>query len=416
MPKRAVAIIVDPYSSGAYYAHAFNKANVDVVAVQTANKAPDVYAASYKPEEYKQIFIYEGSLKGLASQIKQLDPICIVAGCESGVELADQLCCLLLPNLSNDPGKALVRRHKGRMMEAVADAGITTAKQLCTEDEEKVATWLVDEGLNNSNFVIKPPKSASTDSIYKVNAADNNWQGIFRSLLNVHNRLGILNDQLIVQEFMHGTEYVVDTMSYEGEHTISNICRYQKISNDRHIAMYDYMEWLSSDIELYQELQRYAYSVLNALGINFGPAHIEIMHTINGLRLIEVGARAHGGGHPCYNMVATGDSQLDRTVRYFTKQRPISNSYDLLINMMVVFFVCMKEGVINNLEHTVEKIKSLSSYHHVSIQVKNGDSVAPTKDLFATLDLGFVVLAHQQKEQLLQDYKAIRKIEQELVV
>ncbi len=214
---------------------------------------------------------------------------------------------------------------------------------------------------------------------------------------------------------MQGVEYVVDTMSYVGKHTISNICRYQKIRNDKHIAMYDYMEWLPSDIELYQELQQYAYSVLDALGIKFGPAHIEIMHTDNGLRLIEVGARAHGGGHPRYNMVATGDSQIDRTVRYFSRQQPVSETYDLLINMMVVFFVCMREGVISNVEHTVEKIKSLPSHYHVSIHVKDGDHVAETKDLFATLDLGFVVLAHRQKEQLLQDYKAIRQIERELI-
>ncbi len=194
MPKRPIAIIVDPYSSGAYYAHAFDKASVDVVAVQTARQPPEVYAASYKPEEYKQIFVYENNLEDLISQLKLLDPLCVVAGCESGVELAEQVCSLILPHLSNDPKKAVARRHKGRMMDAVTNAGIATARQLCTNDQQAVANWLLEEGLNSSSFVIKPPKSASTDSVYKVNAADNDWQVIFNSLLNPHNRLGILND------------------------------------------------------------------------------------------------------------------------------------------------------------------------------------------------------------------------------
>ncbi|NEN95548.1 MAG: hypothetical protein F6K50_08420 [Moorea sp. SIO3I7] len=48
------------------------------------------------------------------------------------------------------------------------------------------------------------------------------------------------------------------------------------------------------------------------------------------------------------------------------------------------------------------------------IKISNNDWLEPTKDLFASLDLGFFVLAHEDESQIMADYRLIRSLEQQL--
>ena len=43
------------------------------------------------------------------------------------------------------------------------------------------------------------------------------------------NKLDIVNEELVVQEYVVGVEYVVDFFSYEGNHVVCDICRYKRL-------------------------------------------------------------------------------------------------------------------------------------------------------------------------------------------
>lgn len=406
------AVIVDPYSSGAFYAPAFAKQGVPVIAVQTALTPPDVYATSYRPEDFQQILVAEGDLTQLVAKLKVLKPRCILTGCESGVELTDAIAPLVVKNVANDVSKSSARRHKGDMAKAIIQAGLAAIPQLCTRDKEKVRAWLEHEGLNGHDLVIKPPKSASTDGVTRIRQGEG-WEEIFDGMLNTTNRLGLINDELVIQEYISGVEYVVDTVSYEGMHSVSDICRYTKIDNGNYMAIYDCMEWLPPTVPVYAELVNYTKSVLDAVGMRFGCAHVELMLTSSGPRLIEVGARPHGGGHPRFCRVATGDSQVDRMVSYFMGDRYIPPSFKLMQSVLVVFLICKQAGYVRNAE-VLNQVSDLESYYDATIHIYNDDWLEPTKDLFASLDLGFVVLAHEDRQQVMQDYQQIRAIERQL--
>lgn len=409
---RGPVVVVDPYSSGALYAPAFKQFGVSVIAVLSSSTPPEVYASSYRPEDFSQIIIADDDLLKVISQLKQLHPRCILPGCESGVELADILAAHVVKDVANLAEKATARRHKGDMATAVAQTGLPIIAQICTDNADSVEDWIKQENLGGFDLVIKPPKSASTDGVTKISNGIG-WRNIFTNMLGTHNRLGILNDKLVVQQYVTGTEYVIDTFSYNGSHSISNICKYNKIDNGFYMAIYDSMEWVSPKIEVYDELVNYACKVLNAVGMRYGPAHIEIMLTEGGPRLIEIGARPHGGGHPNFCRIATGDSQIDRAVKYFTWQGYIPNSFDLICNVMVVFLICKTEGMVENVE-ILNKARDLCSHYFSLIHIKNNDWLIPTRDLFASLDLGFIILAHESYEQIVLDYKHIRELEQQL--
>jgi biotin carboxylase len=409
-----VAVVVDPYSSGNLFAPAFRAAGLRPVAVTSAAAPAAVYAASYRPGDFDLVLNGEGGLDGVVGAVRGLDPVCVLPGTESGVELADQLAAAVTPGQANVPALAAARRHKAAMSRAVAAAGLPTIRQICTASAAEVAGWLDRSGLAGRDLVVKPPKSAGSDGVCYVPAGAD-WRPAFAALLGERNKLDLVNDQVLVQEYVTGTEYVVDTFSHDGRHTVVDICQYRKIHNAGQMAVYDSMRWLPHAPAEHGELLAYTTAVLDAIGVRFGAAHSEVMMTADGPRLLETGVRPHGGGHPLFCRVATGDSQVDRTVRYCTGATDLPRGFELRRHTMVVFLLSERTGTARNVE-VYDRLRDLASYHTGSIAVRNGDLVRATTDLFSSLALGFVVLAHEDADQLDADYRQVRRIEAGLVV
>lgn len=77
---------------------------------------------------------------------------------------------------------------------------------------------------------------------------------------------------------------------------------------------------------------------------------------------------------------------------------------------MVVFLLVPSSGRICNTS-VYEAIKNLLSRRFPHVSVRDGDMVSVDSDLFASLDRGFAVLAHEDPRQLDADYAEIRHIE-----
>lgn len=406
-------VIVDPYSSGALFAEALAEHGVPVVAVVTSRRPPKAFASSYRPQDFPVVIEYDGDLEAVASRLRDLDPRCVLAGCESGVQLAEALAPQVVPERCNVPELAPARRDKSHMAAAVAAAGLPVIPQICTADAEEVAAWLQREGLAGAELVIKPPKSASTDGVVKLpGTAD--WRAVFSRQIGRVNQFGEIDDRLVVQKFVTGTEYVIDTFSHEGKHSLVDVCAYHKVDNGPHMAVYDTMRWLPPDDPALPALTEYVFAVLDAVGLRFGSAHVEVMDTQDGPLLIELGARPHGGGQPRFNRNATADSQIDRTVRWLTGGE-LPASYELLTRQMCVFHIAPRSGTVRGTA-ALDGIRSLPS-HHFSVQnLADGDHVPVTRDLVDSLDFGFVILAHPDEQQIQRDYRAIRAAERRLSI
>ncbi len=407
------AVIVDPYSSGALFADAFTASGIPVVAVVTGPQPPRPYAPSYRPADFPEIVVFRGDLGAVISRLRQLGPRCVIAGCESGVELAERIAPHVVPERANVAALAPARRDKSQMAAAVVAAGLRVIPQVCTAEPDEVQSWLEDTGLTGRDLVIKPPKSASTDGVVKVPGGAG-WKEIFLGHLGRVNMLDEVDDRLVVQEFVAGTEYVVDTFSHDGDHTLVDVCRYHKIDNGPHMAVYDTMEWVPPGDGAIAALLPYVHGVLDAVGVRFGAAHVEVMNTSRGPVLIEVGARPHGGGQPRFNKNATGDSQIDRTVRYLTGQ-DVPAGYDLRKHQSCVFHIARRSGVVGDTA-ALAAIPSLASHHFSTLHLADGDEIEVTKDLVGSLSLGFVILSHPDAEQIQRDYLAIRELEARLVI
>lgn len=409
---RTVGIVVDPYSSGAMLAPALTAVGVRPVAVTTSTPPPEPYAASYRPGDFDLVVAGDGPFDDLVERLSALRPAFVVPGTECGVELADALAPRLTPWVANVPELAAARRDKSAMAAAVAGAGLAVPRQVCTADASEVEAWARAEGLERAALVLKPPKSAGTDGVVKVAAGDD-WRPAFAALLGARNKLLGVNDRVLVQEFLHGDEYVVDTYSVDGHHVVTDVCRYHKVDNVDHVALYDSMEFLAGDPTPGEALVAYTHAALDALGIRNGAAHTELMLTADGPRHIETGARLHGGGHPEFCRLATGDSQLDRMVAHMTGVGRPGGDYRLLRTVLVVFLVAPASGVLANAE-VLDAAAALPTHYRSVLPMRTGDRVRETSDLFTAL--GFVVLASEHREAVLDDYHAVKAIERAVVI
>ncbi|MFG2139891.1 ATP-grasp domain-containing protein [Streptomyces sp. NPDC048650] len=413
-PSGSPAVIVDPFSSGGLYAPAFRAAGVPSVAVVSYPEIPPAYAGSFRSEDFDTILTWDGDEDALVDRLCALRPRCVLPGAEIGVELADRLAARVVPEVANVPGLTAARRHKYAMAQAVSASGLPVLRQLCSDDPDEVAAWLDKEGLAGSDLVVKPPKSASTDGVTRI-VGGHGWRQEFEAQLGQLNQWQIRNEQMLVQEYATGTEYVVDVFSHAGHHTVTDVCRYRKVDSGGQMAVYESMDWVPEDRPEVPELIRYTRGVLDAIGFRWGAAHVEVMMTADGPRLIEVNARPHGGGHPRFCRVATGDSQVDRAVAYFTGRRSLPSGYRLHRRVRVVFLISRSYGVVRNAE-VLDAVRNVASHHVSAVPVRNGDLIAPTKDLLGTLSLGFVVLAHEDPAQLDADHGEVRRIESLLTV
>jgi biotin carboxylase len=407
MSAPAVAI-VDPYSSGTMYAPALRRAGLSPVAVTSWPPPARSLAGSFRPGDFDQCWSEEHGRPGVMERVAQLSPVAVVPGTASGVELADELAASLTPGRSNVPELALARRHKGAMVAAVGASGLPVARSVSARRPEDVERWIADEGMSGLDLVLKPAASAGTDGVV-LSEGGRGWHRAMRRLQDQVNLLGAVNEEIVVQEYLKGTEYCIDTFTCDGRHTVTNICRYGKVRNGENFALYEHVEFLPYENPGNPELIRYTERVLDALGIRFGPAHTEVIWTSGGPRLVETNARLAGGGIPAACFLATGDSGVNRLARYLSGAGDLPPSYQQHRCVLTVMFMVPRSGTLRNTQ-AYQELSLLPTCRHLRVNVRDGDYAPATTDLMSAMALGWALLADRDPRRVHADHAAARQI------
>ncbi|WP_394832683.1 ATP-grasp domain-containing protein [Pendulispora rubella] len=407
MSNRSKVVIVDPYSSGYGLAPAFRAKNVDAVAVRTAFEIPESALDSWNPSHFESILDGTMPEADLAARVAEFSPLCILPGNESGVELAEALTARLMPHVGNVPELAAARRDKWQTALALHRNGIPVLHQVGTAKPEAVEAWIAEFGLEGQPLVLKPPKSAGTDNVHIVRAGQD-WRPVFAQILGVINKMGLHNEAVLVQEFGEGTEYAVDTYTAGGAHGLVSVCRYRKRAIDDRLGIYEAVDFLPPDAPRVEALYDYVRAALDAVGMRNGAAHVEVMDTPRGPRLIEVNARLSGGHQQRLTRLATGDSQIDRCVRHMVGEPLGGDGYRLNKHVTVAYLSAARTGTWRN----AEEMKALSqrpTFQDIHLVYGTGDHVPRTVDVFTSI--GQVVLASEDAAAVAEDYAAVRACE-----
>jgi biotin carboxylase len=400
-------IIVDAYSSGNLLAPEFKSRHIECVHVQSRAEISYVLKYSFYPDHFVANIVHDGDVEKTLALCRKYKASCLIAGCETGIELADEL-SERLGLFSNGVRLSGTRRDKYQMVSQIEKQGLRYIPSLKTSNYDEALHWV--EQKTGWPVIIKPLRSAGSDL---VSTCDSNEQlrEQFNLMLGNRDIFGIHISEVLIQKKVGGSQYTVDTVSRDGKHHVTNIWSIVKGPHNGWDFVCEYNELLSYR-DVAPELVNYTFNVLDALGIKYGPAHTELMMSEEGPILIETGARLHGAGFAIYGRESVGYSQVDLTVdAYVDEEAFLAKAhalYELKKNLVIVELISGVEGVLKTISH-VDEIRSLPSFFTMKTLLVPGDFIEKTINVSSSP--GYIVLIHPNMEVIRRDYDIIRHLE-----
>ena len=193
----------------------------------------------------------------------------------------------------------------------------------------------------------------------------------------------------LVQEFLDGSEYAVDTVSFEGQKKTTAIWQYNRPAGARNYVGYNAMTLLPYVGERQESLRSYAFEVLDALAIRFGPAHCELMWVNSEPVLVEAGARLSAGNNAVLSRICGGICQLDETVEAILAPErflaTLNHQPRLQRRAVNVFLAPERRGRLIRVRG-LEAIRRLPTLHSMSVGAKPGDLLSRVAGLVTLID------------------------------
>lgn len=404
--QRAVAI-VDAFSTGHLLGPAFRARGVPVVHVRNRNTALESQIRTFHGPDFQAELDFTDDVAETASQLASLGVEHVVAGIESGSDVADLLATHLATPTANASGFADARRDKRVMHQLVDQAGIAVPWQRHL-DAHGDTVWQT-AGPEPDMVVVKPAASAGTDSVAVCRSGPERDAAI-QKILTSTNVYGRENAGVVVQEYLPGTEYMVNTVSVDGAHAAVEVWRSDKKLLDTN-PVYDRQvleDPADPDIAVIIE---YVFSVLTTLGVRWGAGHSEVIVTPRGPLLLETATRLPGGADPSLGLKALGTSQVDEVVESYLAPDAVADRgavRPLRRYAMGVSLISPCSGRLSR-DLDLRPLLRLPSFHGARIPLEAGSQVSRTVDLFTKP--GGLYLCHKDRDQLTEDYEAVREWE-----
>ncbi len=260
-----IGAVVDAYSTGNFLRESFGRLGVRLVHVQSTSELMSTLPA-IDLSGYVDNIVHTDEQATLA-RLRAFEPAFVAVGQEPGVPLADRM-SELLGLASNGSALSLARRDKFAMIEAIRAAGLHCASQARAGTAAEATAWAVDCGFP---VVVKPLSSGATDGVYICADAAEVEKAATR-ILATRDIFDLPNTEVLVQSYLTGVEYIVDTVSADGQHYVCGIWRYRKTIVEGGRNIYDRDVLLGPEEAPAAELIEYTEKVLAALGIRWAPA------------------------------------------------------------------------------------------------------------------------------------------------
>jgi biotin carboxylase len=321
-PPAGPIAVVDPYSTGRLLAAELHKRGHQAVAVVPEKTLPIQHAESFRLQDYLAAITHRGRDDETRAILRSLGVTTVIAGCETGVDLADRLGASLAVDgcarLHNNPETTSLRRDKGRMMSALAAAGLGFARTGRAGTAAEACKIAAEIGYP---VVVKPPGSAAADNV-RLCHTDAEVAATWHDATGGPDQLGQVNDAALVQEYVTGQQYVANTVSVPGQdrphNWVHEVWRDDRaVTKDGHI-IFGRMTLLPADAPDAAAVIAYTVEALRAVGMESGATHSEIIVASRGPVLIDLNPRLSGMIDPAAGLESTGADAVSLTVDALT--------------------------------------------------------------------------------------------------
>ena len=407
-------LIIEATSTAANYIHDIRQLGCNPVCMELYRKEElrekyreyhDI-AYALDNEEPPQILQADKSYEKTLEMVKELNPICIIPGNDESIVWATRMAHDLgLPG--NNPDNLKKMTDKNCMQQALKDAGIRYIKsKIITSFEE--GKEFVSE-LDGSKFVIKPRRGQATVGVCICESDED-----LKDAINLNRELTSENEDLdiIIQEYIGGEEFVVNTICCKGHNRASSLYYYKKILIPGRGPIYDYLETIDSSHPNFDALVEYNAKVVKAIGVEYGAIHTEYKVDEKGPVLIEINCRIMGGIQK-YSVLdeSWGEHETMLSLESYLNPeeciKKVNKPVKLLSTYLMKCIILYEDTYIvkSRMEETLADLDSLRNIVHF-IEEK---LYPKTIDLVTSP--GFVYLVNKDKEHLFKDLKEINRME-----
>lgn len=331
-----------------------------------------------------------------------------IAGIIPTNEPTEEIACRLAERFHvphNSPEIAAIRWNKAKVKELAGAASLRVPKFRVCYSQKDIIQAAQEFSLP---VIIKTPFSSASVNVFKCVSKE--------SLFEKHNIItttpddfGIIPNYSVIEEYINGTEYQINTFSDGTNFFVTDIWLTKKIDNKFASNLY-YDSWIvGPEYKKYNEIVAYAINVARATGITYGPAHIEVKIDSKGPALIEAHARFGGGRQPEILREISNFDPFRATLEVFTRGQitlPVKVQYSKFAAVADCPSVwnCEKGTV-----HGIEQIRKLPSYYSESLLYgPYPQRIVPSKD-FSKFPLA-IYLIHKEQSQLQQDLEQVHSL------
>lgn len=257
-------VIVDPGSSGMSLSSAFAEQGWPCCHLYGPARQ-----AEFAVDPSRRTMLHQ-SFDETINALTELAPLGVIAGSESGIELANEL-AQSLGLAHNEPDLARARRDIVRMSHVLEAADVA-----CPATELVASAHHLDALMGQVDIfpLVFRPVGGATGITLCMNPRE--ARRAYREFTGQGESSGVL-----VQEYLAGSQYLVNTVSRGGEHLVTEVYA-ERVDELNRRPVFRHTLLLRDLDDVGCSVVRYVRSCLDALGVREGPAHCRVRVTTFG--------------------------------------------------------------------------------------------------------------------------------------
>lgn len=410
-------VIVEALSTGANYIHdikelGYNPVCIEICPEEEIEESRDYHDEVYlfHSDELPEVLMVDKDYEKTLDMVREYNPLAVIPGCDEGIILATKLGHDLgLPG--NNPENLKKMIDKQYMQDALKDAGIRYIKSQFINSFEEAKEFASQ--LDNPYVVIKPSIGEGTIGVCICKNDDELRDAI---KLNKDISFNIDPDEdakIIIQEYIGGEEYIMDSVCCKGNNRVITAFHYEKIMVEGRGSIYDYAEAIDESHPHFAEIAEYNEKVLSALGLEYGATHGEYKFDEKGPVLIEMNCRVAGPSQKfeLLDRVWGNHSTALSLESYLNPDECIKKSDKLLerLSYYIIKVLIIYEEIYVIKSKFEEAFSNLESFDY-AISIFGDDRLYPKTIDLATSG-GMVFLTNEDEAKLHEDLNEIKRME-----
>lgn len=186
----------------------------------------------------------------------------------------------------------------------------------------------------------------------------------------------IVNDEMLAEDYLIGTEYSVESFSFNGEHVVIAITEKKTFDSNDDSKYVEEAHKIPAILPVKQEeiIQEYIVNFLSVINFKDGPAHTEIILTKHGPKIVETHTRPGGDYIPELISYSHNVNLYEMSINWFSHgHKPKLNNLKYSKGASIKFLK-FSPGKVSKIMG-IDKIKELKDIIRFEVNIEQGDYI-----------------------------------------